>query len=153
MISDKCGNRSVACFVAVTSPLRSSPAFASFPHCTTRLAIFPELKLLPFLACFRDYTMIIYDVMKSSAHLASCMLSGVTRHSALLLGAFWFPSKAVGGQTLSWAAEPKGFPHHDLNSLASQKICLFSYRIPKVLLGQWKQNSYASAYFLLFQYN
>lgn len=67
MISDHCGNHSVACFAAVTSPLCSPPAFAGFPHYTTHLAIFPELKLLPFLACFRDYSMIIYDVIKSSA--------------------------------------------------------------------------------------
>lgn len=99
--SPHCGNHSVAHFAAVTSSLRSSPAFAGFPHYTTHFAIFPELKLLPFLACFRDYTMIIYDVTKSSAHLASCMLSGVTQRSALLLGAFWFPSRAVGGQMLS----------------------------------------------------
>lgn len=94
MISDHCGNHSVACFAAVISPLRSPPAFAGFPHYTTDLAIFPELKLLPFLACFRDYSVIIYDVIKSSAHLAWCMLSGVMQHSALLVGAFWFLSKA-----------------------------------------------------------
>lgn len=109
MISDHCGNHSVALFAAVTSPLRSPPAFAGFPHYTTHLAIFPELKLLPFLACFHDYSLIIYDVIKSSAHLAWCMLSGVMQHSALLFGAFWFPSKAMGAQTFSWAGEPKGF--------------------------------------------
>lgn len=40
MISDLCGNNSVARFAAVTSPLHSLPAFAGFPHYTTHLAIF-----------------------------------------------------------------------------------------------------------------
>lgn len=121
----------------------ASSAFAGFSHYTTHLAIFPELKLLPFLAYFHDYTMIIYDVIKSSAHLAWCILSGVTQYSALLLGAFWLPSKAMGGQTFSWAAEPKGFSHWDLTFQASWKICLFSSQIPKILLEQQKQNSSA----------
>lgn len=152
-ISDQCGNRSVACSAAVTSPLCSSPAFPGFPHYTTWLAIFPELKLLSFFACFCDYTMIIYDVIKSSAHLA---LRAFWSNAAAFCTPTWcllVSNKATGGQTLSWAAEPEGFPHQDLTFLASQKICLFSYRISKVLLGQQKQNSHASAYFLHFHYN
>lgn len=69
MISDLYGNHSVVCFAAVIAAL-CSPAFAGFPHYTTHLPIFPELKLLPFLACFNDYSMIICDVIKSSAYLA-----------------------------------------------------------------------------------
>lgn len=70
MISDLYGNHSVACFAAVISALCSPPAFAGFPHYTTHLPIFPKLKSLPFLACFNDYSMIIYDVIKNSAYLA-----------------------------------------------------------------------------------
>lgn len=109
MISGQCVNCSVARFAAVTSPLRSSPAFAGFPHYTAQLAIFPELKLLPFLARFCDYTMTLYDVIKSSAHLASCVLSGVAQHSWSYLLPSGFQARLWKDRCLAEQQNLKGF--------------------------------------------